>query len=105
MSFIQCKDEKEAQDLADKRGVPCFITEDHRIYDSLVLMEEVGFVKIEAKEVAALLEMRDSIHMIGDPGYECGFTELVEAARYLETKFSEVCKKLRVEPTKKKRKE
>ncbi len=96
MSFIQCKDKKELEEVLEKRDIKfAFVTEDNRIYFDMNFCDDALHYHLPGATVLALLDLQLNLEMIADydrelediqSGAQCALDSLKKALEIIKHK-------------------
>ena len=101
MSFIQCKDQDEAE---RKVKTGAFVSHDFRLYDSIEFWDDACVIEFDAETVRKLLDFQCYLEMINSGHHECPFTQILDDAKELNKSFRAAMKAIKFKPITKKEK-
>lgn len=103
MSFIQCKNESEVEEKLE--GKPCaFITEDHRIYDEIMLSDDAVYYTFDGMTAIALYDLQCNLErMSEDLHSEMSFRSVEEFAKELRESYEAALAAIKFKPLERKK--
>jgi hypothetical protein len=91
VSYIQCKDEAEAEALF-KKGGHRFMSPDFRLYDTIIFADEGCYIDLNSEVVLDLWNLKSQLEMAADS--EQSFSDLERACKEASACFNRVAKSL-----------
>ena len=98
MSVIICKDEKEVESWLEKIKIG-FVTEDNRIYDTIMLGDDACYISVNAETLNELHVLQMHLEEANTSfGSEMSFIDIVDRATELEAQFKKVMNLIKYKP-------